>query len=90
MTPKEKFLTLPDIRSDWERITQTKAAEVAMEAALLQFVHEQPDGAEAPGAAWDQHSQLVGAKKVLRILFNLHLKEQPVEPMKLTRLPTPR
>lgn len=87
-TPKEAFIATPH-RQDWERITQTKAAEAARDAALLQFVYDQPD-ANAPAASWDAHSQLVGARKMLNLLFNLHLKEEPRTPMKLTHLPIPK
>lgn len=89
MTPKAAFIQNSQLRDDWEKITATKAAEAARDAALLQFVHEQPD-ANSPATSWDAHSQLVGAKKMLTILFNLHLKEEPRPAMKLTQIPIPK
>jgi hypothetical protein len=87
-TPKELFLASPH-REEWERIVGTKTALAAKDAALLQFIYEQPDGS-GPSDAWDQHSQLAGAKKMLRLLFNLHLKETSKPPIKLTQLPIPK
>lgn len=88
-TPKAAFIANSQMRDDWEKIVTTKAAEAARDAALLQFVHDQPD-ANAPATAWDAHSQLVGAKKMLKILFNLHLVEEPQRAPRLQQIPIPK
>lgn len=87
-TPKESFLASAH-RPDWEKIVNTKAAQEARNAALLEFVSNQP-AANSPAIAWDAHSQLVGARAILDLLFSMHLKEEPKEPLKMTHLPIPK
>lgn len=82
MTTREIFLKSPH-REPHERWVATNAADAARDTALLLFVQEQPL-ARNPDHGWDCHSQLIGARRVLEILFKLHLPEE--EP-KITKLP---
>lgn len=82
MTPKEIFLKGPH-KEAHEKWVGTNAADAARDTALLLFVQEQPI-ARNPDQGWDSHSQLIGARRVLEILFKLHLPEE--EP-KITKLP---
>lgn len=87
MTPKEQFLTSAH-REPLEKWATTASGQSARDTALLQFVHEQP-GAIDPSRAWDQHCQLVGARRILEILFNLWAKDEPSKGMKLPVLKPP-
>lgn len=82
MNTREIFLNSPH-RKAHETWVGTAAAEAARDAALLLLVHEQPTALN-PDRGWDSHSQLVGARRVMEILFKLHL---PEEQPKITRLP---
>lgn len=81
-SPKEQFLKSVH-REAHEKWSTTVAAEAARDAALLQFIHEQPDVID-PSRSWDQHSRLLGARRILDILYNLWAKD---EPAKATRFP---
>lgn len=85
-TPKENFIANAVQRDEFEKIMGTKTMQSARDAALLQFVMEQPREMEV-NKAWDAHSQLVGARRMLDILFNLHLAQQTP---KQERMPTLR
>lgn len=87
MTPKESFLQSPH-RQAHEAWTGTQAAEAARNSALLQFVNDL-DRPSDPSKSWDQGCMIAGAKKVLEILFALHIKEEPKTFARMTILPPP-
>ena len=87
MSPKEAFAKGPH-KENHRKWAESASAEVARDAALLEFVMNQPDGSDL-AKGWDAHSQLVGAKRILGILFNLHLQEEPPKPTRLTTLRPP-
>ena len=74
MTTKEIFLKGPH-REAHEKWCATNAADAARDAALLLFVQEQP-ATRTLDQGWDCHSQILGAKRVLEILFTLHLQPE--------------
>lgn len=77
-SPKEKFMASAH-RSTWDQLVLTPAFEEATFAALLQLQVEMPTTDE-PNKAWDQASQLAGAKRFLDILTNLsNPTEKPTE-----------
>lgn len=86
-TPKQSFISENTTRDEFEKLIGSKTMLKARDAALLQFVHEQPREQEV-NKAWDAHSQLIGARRMLDIFFNLHLVELP--PPKAERLPSLR
>lgn len=87
MTTREIFLNSPH-REQHERWVNTASADAARDAALVLFMLEQPV-ARNPDAGWDSHSQMIGARRVLEILFHLHLKEEQPKAMKLPNLKGP-
>jgi len=86
--PKERFQRTAH-RKAHELWTDTAAAQVAMEAALAEYVDRldaQPDSL----AAIQSYASLMGAKAVLQILANLHLPEQIQKPEAWPKLKPPR
>jgi hypothetical protein len=88
MTPKEAFLANKTLKEEHQKYMMTKAADAARDAALLQFIAEQPRGGSG-GEAWDSHSHLVGARRYIEIFFNLHVPEEPQNRTKLPSLRPP-
>lgn len=88
MQPAENFRK-GSYRESLERWVTTKDAEAARDAALLEFISEQPPG-DSPASAWDRHSQLVGARRIMDILFQLPFKEEAKEGFKLPNLKSPK
>ena len=84
---KQKFLDSPS-RVEFEKITNSPHFEEAINAALLQLVHELPPPTD-PSRGWDTGTQIAGAKRVLEILCNLHLKDEPPHTLKLPQLKQP-
>lgn len=87
-TPKEKFLRGPH-RKEHELWTDTAAAKSAMEVALAEYL----DGFGEHGdeaTAVQCYNRLLGARKVLQILANLHLPdpEPKKEQFKTLRAPS--
>lgn len=85
MTTKEMFLNSPH-REAHQKWVESAAADAARDAAFLMFAIE-ASAARSPDL--DAHSQLVGARKVLDILFRLHLKDEPPKRTTLTNLKAP-
>lgn len=82
-SPREAFQK-STYRKTWEEFTMTAAFESAIHAALLQFATELPDS-PSPSCI-DPHSQMVGARKVLQMLSNIHLKEEEAKKRKTDQL----
>lgn len=88
MTTRELFLNSPH-RKAHEAWVGTTAAEAARDAALLLLVHEQPT-IRTLDQGWDAHSQIIGARRVLEILFKLHLPEEAPKLMRLPNIKAPQ
>lgn len=78
---RETFCTGPH-RLTHEQQAKTESFHVACDYALLALLEELPESGD-PSKAWDCHSQVVGARRVLAILRTLH--EMPEE----KKLPKP-
>ena len=87
MTAKEIFLKSPH-REPHEKWTMSADAEAARDAAMLEFVAQQPRGTNV-SEAWDLHCQLIGAKRYAEILFSIHLRDETPKPTKLATLRPP-
>lgn len=71
-TPKQSFIKLQELRSALEKFVVSKEAGEARNYALLQFIEEQPNGTMiSPNESCDRFNQLLGARKVLEILYDL-------------------
>lgn len=88
MTTKEMFLNSPH-REAHQKWVESAAADAARDAALVLLMLEQPASPD-PSRGWDSHSQLVGARRVLEILFRLHLKDEAAKGLKLPVLKPPQ
>lgn len=82
MKPKDDFIGSKN-KLPHEAWVGTEAATAARDAAMLEFVARLPDAIE-PGSGALAHAQLCGARRMLDILFTLHLQE---EPRKFVRMP---
>lgn len=75
-TAKELFRSSPDFKG-YQEIIANAAFESACNAALLVMIEDLPKHTGAPSDSWDAHCQIVGARKVLEKLSELHLKDEP-------------
>lgn len=74
-TAKELFRSSPDFKG-YQEIVANAAFESACNAALLVMIEDLPKHTGDPAASWDCHCQIVGARKVLEKLSELHLKDE--------------
>lgn len=88
MNAKETFLKSKH-RPWWEELVQTEGFRAGIESAMLVMVQGQADGG-TPSDSWDQHSQLVGARRFVRILENLHAPEKTERPIRFPNLEPPK
>lgn len=71
MKAKADFIKSP-LREKFESLIVQEAMQQALDSSLLEFVQEQPITGDV-SSSWDAHSQLIGARKFISILSNLHL-----------------
>ena len=83
MTSKERFQAGPhkDPHRKW---ASSEVGEIATETALLTMIDNLPLSM-SPSESWDNHSQIVGARKVLSILRELHIPEKQTKPANWAR-----
>lgn len=72
------FQSSPAFR-DFQQMLANPAFELACNAALMTFIEGLPQHTSAPTDAWDCHCQIVGAKKVLEKLSELHIKDESLK-----------
>jgi len=75
-TSKELFQSSPAF-ADFSQILTNRAFEPACSAALLGLIESLPAHSADPSKAWDAYLQIVGARRVLEILSELHVKDEP-------------
>ena len=89
MRPQEQFQKNSALAVAWGDMTQTPEFNAAVDAAILEMVERQPVHSEVT-KSWDAHSQLAGAKILVEILRNLHVKDTGVNPSIFPNLKSPR
>lgn len=77
-TPREIFLSLEGARKAYEGITATDAFELGTNYALLEYVNNLPK-VGSPGSEFNS-IKMEGARDLLRLLHNIHLKKDPLPP----------
>ena len=77
INPKETFLNSV-YRQPFENITASPAFQCACDYALLELLTQLPPTVDP---LCDNHSQMVGARKVIDILQNLHKLEPEGKPV---------
>ena len=85
MTAKDTFIS-SEHRLKWEEVSQSPYFQAACDYALLTMVEQQDGDGLNPSQSWDAHSQLVGARRLVAILKNLHVKRREPEPLKWDQL----
>lgn len=81
-TPRDAFQST-EHRTHHEKTVKSESFQVACEYALLEFVHSITLSKPVdPTTAWDKHSQVVGAKRVLEILKSLSEVSEEKTPQK--------
>ena len=73
----------------FEKMAETIAFDTATEYALLSFIEELPTVSPDPNTQWSMMSQIIGARRVLVILKEMHLKKEAVAPTKPATLRPP-
>jgi len=66
--------------NDFKDILTNRAFEPACSAALLGLIESMPAHSADPSKAWDAYLQIVGARRVLGILSELHVKDELPRP----------
>jgi len=67
---------------DYKIILENPAFEAACNAAVLDLLENLPSQSADPSKAWDSWLQVVGARKVLQGLSELHQVDTPATPQK--------
>jgi hypothetical protein len=83
MNARERFQQSNHVKALAD-ITANPSFESGADYAMLVLLEEQPEGND-PSKAWDCHSQMVGAQKLLAILKTLHI---PIEKPATTKRDT--
>lgn len=84
-TARQRFIE-SSVIADFQKIVATKAMDAACDYALLALEEEMPSTLADPTKAWDYGAQMIGARRVLSILKNLHLPQQQPEGLKPRKL----
>jgi hypothetical protein len=87
-TAREAFLASPD-RAEFEKMATTLPFEAACRAALLVYIEEQHIVEFDPNQACAGHHRIMGARKVLDMLREIHLKIEPPKPDRPRQLRPP-
>ena len=73
-TPKERFVA-STFSGQWGKITSSEVYEEAIHTALGQLQSEMPEHCDVPQQACDAHQQMIGARRYMRILSELYVKD---------------
>jgi hypothetical protein len=84
-TARERFLTSPH-RAEFEKIATSAAFESACDYALLALESEMPSSLADPSKSWDYGCHMIGARRVLAILKELHVAPEPAPALKAKTL----
>lgn len=78
--PRQTFRESPhcDIH---KKLVLTEAFQVACDYALLALLQDMPESKD-PSQGWDNHSQMVGARRVIDILKTLHQSPEETKGVK--------
>ena len=72
--------------NNFKDILTNRAFEPACSAALLGLIESLPAHSADPSKAWDAYLQIVGARRVLQIFSELHVKDEPRKTLKPNEL----
>jgi len=80
-TSKQLFQSSPAFK-EFQAMLASPAFEPACNAAILGLIESLPATAADPSKSWDCYLQIVGARRVLEILSQLHEPETTPTPQK--------
>lgn len=88
-TAREAFLASPE-RAEFEKMALTQPFEAACRAAMLAYIEERHSLEHDPNDACGAHHRIIGAKQIIEILRQIHLKPDPEKPYKPPQLMPPK
>jgi hypothetical protein len=80
-TSKALFQASP-VFKEFNALLTNPAFESACKTALTSFVESLPESTAEPSKSWDSYCQILGARRVLEILSQLHEPETTPTPTK--------
>lgn len=82
---KELFQSSPEFKN-FQAIVASTAFEPACNAALLCLIEELPEKTADPSKAWDCYLQIVGARRFIDMLSQLHVPPEKEKRVKSAEL----
>lgn len=80
-TSKELFQSSPQFK-DFQAILANPAFEASCNAALMGMIESLPSEAADASRAWDSYLQILGARKFIYMLSQLHVPDEKPSEMK--------